>query len=327
MMIANKWNQGAWIPTGGLLAWHAADQYNAADVYDQSVNGRTLSGDPGNSAALVPDHINGLPALYFDGTVGPSNWTGSVTPAHVFVITGYDGTSFGPAYCGLLTGSTAGDILVGNISSANWFNFSDGRTYRRYDVEFPESAAPGVFGTIGVVEVSRSSGWSLNGIQIGQQRSFTDRLWKGYWCEHLIYDRVLSDIERWKIYRYIACKYQIWPKILSGVSVFPFPSENTTQGELGRETYSSEPYDGDPTYLIRGNFKNGSQLDFGVRRQEEIDAAEAFYKLHHPSERFAVRDYRYYPYRDTIGRFTSSLRKSGSDVAYRFNYSFDFVEV
>lgn len=330
-MSDTKWTLGDWIPRGGMICWHSADiSADGGTINDASGNGRTLE-----SVSAPPDYqtnvINGLPALYFDGsTNSPPKWTGgSVTPKHAFVVAGCDGANFGASFRGLLGAPSSGEILVGSPSSTLWYNFSSGQAYRRYDVGYAESASPGIFNEVGVMEISNSLGWAFaGGIQIGQQRNLTDRRWKGWWCEHILYDRVLSDVERWKIYRYIACKYNIWQQAAAGSTkaVFPFPADRPYGREHGRETYLSEPYDGDPSALVRGSFKSGYELGFTTRRQEEFDAAKVFYEDHHPLGEFAFRDYRFYPYRDTNVRFNSTVRERGSDVSYRFNYNFDVVE-
>lgn len=330
-MSDTKWTLGDWIGRGGMCAWHAADTaISGQTIDDASGNGRTL--DTG-FLSTPPDYqtnlINGLPGLYFDGsTHDPPKWSGSVTPKHIFIVAAAEGSAFDASYRGLLSGVSSGDVLTGNPSSANWFNFSLGHTYRRFDVAYTEAAAPAIFGTVGIMELTNTLGWPLNGIQIGQHRSFTDRRWKGWWCEHILYDKVVTDIERWKVYRYLAAKYHIWQhaSAASTKAVFPFPADREYSREHARETYLSEPYDGDPSALIRGNFRSGYSLGFTLRRQEELDAAKAFYEAHHPLGEFAFRDYRYYPYRDTNVRFTSPLIERGSGVTYRFNYSFDVIE-
>lgn len=330
-MSDTKWTMGDWIPRGGMICWHSADSSaNGQTIEDAAGKAQLDSGFGSTPPVYQTNVINGLPALYFDGSTNdPPKWTGgSVTPKHVFVVAGFDGVNFGASYRGLVGGATSGEILVGNPSSNYWFNFAVGQTYRRYDVAFPESGSPGIFGQIGLMEISNPLGWAFSGIQIGQQRNLTDRRWKGWWCEQIFYDRVLSDVERWKIYRYIACKYRIWQQEgqSSSKAVYPFPADRPYGREHGRETYLSEPYDGDPTALVRGNFKSGYELAFTLRRQEELDAAKAFYEAHHPLGEFIFRDYRFNPYRDSNVRFTSNLRERGSDVTYRFNYSFDVVE-
>lgn len=327
-MTDTKWTLGDWIPRGGLLAWHSAEGFASGVAEDFSGSGRSISASPVTGPTLVSNAINGLPGLYFNGsTTDPLTRSGTLTPRHIFVVAAHDGSDFGASYRGLLSGSTAGDILVGNTGGLTWFNFADGRTYRKYDVAYPESAAPAAFGAFGVYEVSLPAGWPLTGLQVGQQRTFTDRRWKGTWAEQMLYDRVLTDLERWKIYRYLAAKYQLWQRNAAGAFVFPFPADRSYTREHSREAYISEPYSGDPTALVRGNFLSGYSLEFGLRRQEELDAAKAFYEAHYPLGEFTFRDYRFYPYRDSNVRFTSSLREHGSDTTFRFNYTFDVVEM
>ena len=178
-----------------------------------------------------------------------------------------------------------------------------------------------------VIEIQATGGLSLGAIQIGKQTNLS-RLWKGYFFEDIAYSAIKNDAERQRIYEYFAMRYQVWSKDSTNTYwTFPFAANKTRSLEDDQETYLSEPYIGDPTALVRGNYKGAYSLPFLVREQAEFDAAKAFIRQHGYTTRFVIRDYRYYPYREVIVRRTSSLRELGSDVSYRFNYTFDVVEV
>lgn len=340
-LIPTKWTLGDFIPRNGLQAWHAADTAATGQtVFDASGNGRDLdAGEISPAPALVQDFINGHAAIVFDGsTHGPLNWTGTMSAVkHAFVFAGYEDAAFPastPGNAGLLGGVTSGDILVGNSSSTRFFDYdyegSGAYKYRRRQVAFDENDLQASFDDqITMFEVSFDAGFPLDGIQVGRQRTFADRLWKGPWCEHILYNRVLTENEIRRVYWYGAMKYHLWPQ--SGQSntlnVFPFASNKTIGGELTLEHYLSEPYEGDLKALIRGSARVAASAPFSLRHQEEFLAAREFWKQHHPIGNFVFRDYRYQPPMDIKSRFVSPIREQGSDVSYRFNYSFDFLEV
>jgi hypothetical protein len=110
--------------------------------------------------------------------------------------------------------------------------------------------------------------------------------------------------------------------------VFPYAANKTRSLTLTKEVYQSTPYSGEPKILARGTDRRGFSLLFTNRRQTEYDAAEAFIIAHPIPTHIIFRDYRYYPARDfECWIVPNTFREQGSEVSFRFTYSFDVVQV
>lgn len=326
------WKKMDVVPRNSLEAWHHYDPAAGLSannlITDASGNNRNVTCAAGNAPILTANLLNGQSGWYFNGSRDPLAFTGSLTTRHAFVVASYEDATF-PDYKGLLSGVAVGDIFTGNNSGDIFFDFllSDDE-YRKADVIYASNnqKAP-MSGSYAVLEFAIPSSMPLDGIQIGQQRAIAPaRKWKGWFIESLIYSQIKTALERARIYEYFAMRYRLWPTVASGLNVFPFPANRTRSSERDRENYLSEPYTGDPKALVRGNFKGAFQLPYALRIQPEYEAAEAFHAQHYPTTKFVFRDYRYYPEKDVICRMASPIREQGSDVTYRFNYSFDAIE-
>lgn len=325
-MTNYPWKNMNVVPMADIEMWH---QYEAGVsghniIYDYSGKNRTITCGAGNAPVLTPNVYNSQPGWYFNGSRDPLAWSGSVTLKHVFILMSLDEATF-TTERGVLSGLTAGDILVTNSSGTYFYDLS-ADTYRKSDVVYPAASqsAP-VNGAFALVEIVYNAGVSMDGLQVGKQRTLA-RNHKGYFFEQLGYSGIKNDFERLRIYRYFAMRYQAWPKVASGLNVFPFPADRVNGQELDREHYLSEPYDGDLKALVRGDFKSGFECPFTLRIEPEYNAAVAFYKEHYPLTNFILRDYRYIDPRDTQVRFGSSVKEQGSNVTYRFNYTFDTIQ-
>lgn len=340
-LFSTNWPRIGIVPRGGLLAWHSADGIagladgqSITTVPDLSGNGRTLA-VAGNQPVYRTNIINGYPAAYFNGGRDPLVYSGALTPKHIFVVAAYEDAAFpsGEAgYAGLLGSASSGESpLVGQPSSTRFFDFDfetgGGYAYRRRDVAFPENDLQAAFGNqIAIFEISRASGFAMDGIQVGRHVGNASRLWKGYWCEQLLYDRVLAEGERFTIYTYLAMKYRIWPQIASGLDVFPFAAQKSSTMEREQENYLSDPYSGPKKALVRGGYAETYGVQYSIRLQEEIKAAKAFHAEKGKTTRFVFRDYRFYPPEDRTVTFTGPFRDQGSEVTFRFNYGFEIAE-
>lgn len=325
------WTKKNIVPKHELEAWHQYEPGVSGHevIGDYSGNGRIISTAITNPPVLQANVLNGQPGWYFNGSRDPLSWSGSLTWKHIFILASAEDAAFSTNR-GLLSGVTTGNALVSNASGDIFFNLGIGSAYqyRKSGVAFAEAnqKAP-MSGDAQVLELVHTTGMAMDGIRLGQHFSLAGRLWKGWFFDHLMYSGVKNDLARFNIYRYFAMRYWVWERTAAGLFVFPFAANKNRGTELGQETYFSEPYAGDPKALTRGTFEGSYELPFLLREQEEYLAAEAFYKQHWPLDEFVYRDYRFYPYRDVICRFASPLREQGSDVTYRFNYSFEVVEV
>jgi hypothetical protein len=240
MVTAQQWKNSGLIPTSGLLAWHMFESGVSGHevIADYSGNGRIIDTPLVNAPVLTLDVLNGQPGWYFNGaTTTPLNWTGSITPKHVFVLASAEETAF-TNFRGLLTGETSGEILVSENTGDEFFDFGYGAgyEYRKNDAIFAEAAqeAP-VGGDFALLEVSATGGFALDGIQVGKQTNVAGRIWKGFFVEQLLFNRVLTLAERKRVMLYFNIKFAMFKLGLP----FYFPSDDLL--DFKRSRFYTEP--------------------------------------------------------------------------------------
>lgn len=336
--MAYPWKNMNVIPRANLEAWHMYEPAASGHeiIFDYSGNGRHIDTDPSDAPVLTENVIGGQPAWYFDGTGEALQSTSSATIVvkHHFVLASNDEATFG-AYRGLVTGKTfagGGPGLIGDSGGTKWNDpvlggYTDWQ-YRKNGVLYAQNnmQAP-MSGSFALMELSTAAAVGWAGIQLGNDRDFGGRKFKGHFVDSLVYSRVLTDMERFQIYRYFAMRYHVWQQNSAGLDVFPFVTNKPRSSDLDQERFVSEPYNGDPTVLVRGSNKRAFTLPFAARTQAEFEAAEVFHAAHRQPTPFVYRDCRFYPARDSECTITSSLREQGSEVTNRFNYAFDAAEV
>lgn len=337
--MSTKWTEGDYIPRSGLLGWHSADRVEAYfDGWDLPSEGGTIGtlfAPATNRAQIVEDALNGQPALNFNGTNTRPNasLTGSFAIRHTFVVAMHRGTSFGASFRGLLTTGSASSapqfILVGDTGEETFVNNSWGSGYkfRRFDVEHPEAAQPGVFNSqAGIYEVSRPTSMDMDTIQIGVDRTNLDRVWDGHWFEQIIYNRVLEDEERRMIYEYFALKYQLWRQVASGLNVWPFQPNWPLREGSDKLVLRSTAVSGARKARSKSVAKRAIEAQFIDRQQEEMDAATAFWDEHYPGSEFIFRDDSLTPARDTEVHFTGQGLIRDQQSYQQASYSIQLTE-
>lgn len=224
-MIFHDWVSTELISGLSPIAWHQY-QYGGSDnhiIYDSSGNERTLVGDPADAPVLTTNVVGNQPAWYFDGTKDPLVFTGSVTIKHAFVLASNDDATF-DGYQGLLTGPTSGDVLVGDDATTKFFNLGIGNDYTKEAVDYVESNQQAPMGGFQLLEVKNTTGITLDGIQVGQQKADGTRLWKGYFAEMILFDYALTRDEIRRVRLYFNLKFGEWRRGLP----FYFPSADLT---------------------------------------------------------------------------------------------------
>lgn len=332
-LIETKWTRGDYIPKADLLAWHSADTTTTPNlVPDLSGNARDMESElPTPTLGLV----SGYQAVNFDGVNDNALvFSGSLTPKHVFVIAAYADAGFPSGDLGnggLLTGATTGSILVGSVSSTKFYDHNYDASgefgYRRRDVAFAETDMQGSFNNeISIFELTRPDGWGLDAIQVGFDRSFPDRRWKGPWYEHILYGAIKNDAERQRIYEYAAMKYLLWKKVASGLNVWPFQPNWGRSLDNDKLVLSSRSVSGSTTARSKSIAKKGFESQFEDREPEEYDTAVEFWDEHYPGSSFIYRDDAFVPSRDTEVLFSSPLSQRQGNHR-QINYSIQAVEV
>ncbi len=320
------------LPIAGLEAWHQFTPGVTGNnvMYDSSGHNRHISSAPSNTTFLVADTLNADAGMYFPGNASPLVYSGSLVAKHIFIVASYGLATFAD-YKGLLSDTTTNALLVGEPTTDKFLDLSAGIlgfAYRKADRLFtPSNQKAPVGGAFAVIEIQNPTGYNLDGIQVGQDRNFSTRKWQGFFIEDLIYSSIKTELERCRIYEYLAMRYHLWQEKSDNLPIFPFPANKTRNRERDTEHYLSQPYSGSDTALIRAT-KHRFEAPFSLRLQAEVDAAEKFHEEHYPdpSKPCVFRDWRFYPPRDTTCRITSPFRETGSDVTYRFNYSLEFTE-
>jgi hypothetical protein len=330
-VVLTGWANNPILPRGNIVWWHQYEAGVSADglANDYSGNAKHYT-TATNKSVLTLNALNGQPGWYFNGSRDPMIFNGgSSTFKHAFFLVSVDEATFS-AFRGLFSEITGTTLLVGDNGTTKFFDNSSSITisYRRSDVAFAQNNQKAPMSlNAAVLEIQAPAGLIFGSLQLGKQTSLA-RLWKGYWFDDIAYNRILSDVERQRVYEYYAMRYWVWSKDSSDTySTFPFAHNRTRSEDFDQESYLSEPYSGSPKELVRGNYVGSYSLPFILREQAEIDAAKAFLKQQGKSSTFVIRDYRYYPFRELKVRRTSSIREQGSDTSYRFNYTFDVVEV
>jgi hypothetical protein len=324
------WTQNGWVPRLGLQAWNAADQATSGQIVpDLSGNGRTLDAGSANPPSLQVNQLNSYPAIYFNGsTHEPLKYVGSLNVKHVFIVGSYELSAFA-TFAGLIGGISTVDILVGFSGLTQWFDFSS--TYGSYDYRLadvpyaPSAALAPMSGQHSVMEYSNPAGLVMSGLQIGQQKTFTDRRWRGWYFESLVYNRVLSEEERRQIYEYLASKYRLWTRTASGLDVFPFQPDWPQRTTIDRTVLSSITAGGQRIARSKSSPAIGITADFSARLNAEADAAIAFWATHYPQTPFIYRDFTTSPPKDLKVQFTGGIRYDAASHN-AVSYSIDLAE-
>jgi len=239
-LTIQQWKDTQLLPTSGMLAWNTHESGVSADgvCEDYSGNAKHLT-QASNKPVLQSNVLYGNPAWYFDGTKNPLVYSGSWgVPKHFFILASAEESAF-TDYRGLLSGLTNGDVLTSNTSGTKWFDFAYGANweYLKNNTAFADNAAEApMSGNFALMEVQIPSGLLTDGIQIGKQRNISpDRLWKGWFVEHLAYSRVLTLAERKRVMLYFNLRYSAWKLGLP----FYFPSDDFMN--FRRRRFYAEP--------------------------------------------------------------------------------------
>lgn len=314
----------------GLEAWYQSTQTSGnLSLIDLSGKGRTITQNT-TPPAIQANVQNGKQSIYFDGTKNPLSYSGSFTARHIFVVASFDDATFNASeYQGLVTDNNGvNGLLVGSPGTNKFtdFSFGSGYQYRKFDIGYASSnqLAP-VSGQKAIMEISLTTGWSLDGVLIGRDRAFTARKWKGHFFEALFYSEIQGEFEKYEIYKHFGEEWHLWRQDANARNIFPFPAQHSRSVTKERKTWLSTPYDGDPVALVRGNSKKKFEFTAEARRPVEMQAADAFIEAHYPTTKWVYRDYSVYPSVDTTYRFTSHIKEQGSGSRLK-SYAFQAEE-
>lgn len=267
-MIFQDWVSTEIIPDP--LAWYQYDSESADGFIADSVGDKDLeSSDP---PTLTLDVLNGYPAWVFDGTQDPLLFTGLVSVKHAFILASNDDATF-DGFQGLLTGPTLGDILVGDDGLTTFVDLGLGNNYTKEGTAFDEDdqQAP-VSGAFRLLEVKNVSGITLDGIQVGRQRDFLTRNWKGSFVEMILFDRILTTAEIRKVRLYFNVKFGEFKR---GLPLY-FPSADITP-TVGPSRFYNQPDD------FKAITDSWEYEDGGKDFNEVADRAPIYFEYAYPA--------------------------------------------
>ena len=222
-----------------VLAWYPLADVTAAGnittVTDASGNGRHLSGPASNKPTYVLNGIGTRPVIRFSGSDDPLTYTSATTwtVRDMVALVKYapaSGSVFAD-YNGLISNTASNDpFLIGNSGTANFYDNDPpdpaDNAYRKDWTFYAETAMAAPINTFGVVQFSHTNGYAYTssaGLQIGKDRNFAARTWKGDIAEMMFFSTVLTANERRSVKLYHDLKYERW-KSDSTTLEFPDPT-------------------------------------------------------------------------------------------------------
>jgi len=193
-----------------------ADEYTTVVVGSEAISTWTKRTGTGAGTALTmtaPNQptrvlLDGKRIIQFDrGGFQYMQMLSSVTFGSVFVVAQYaNGANVFFGYDGLVTGVSGGDNpepFVGNQDTGIWYSFNNQYT------DGTLTANAGINSTH-VFDYSRgASPPTLTGLQVGKDRSWTDRYWNGWIGDIIIYPTILSTSDRNLVREYLMTKWEI----------------------------------------------------------------------------------------------------------------------
>jgi len=183
-----------------------------SNLVDVSGHGRdAIQNNASNQPAWISSvpKLNNKPVIRFDRN--NSNLlliNSSVLVGEIFIIANYNssGTTF-DNYDGLLTGQSAGYLLIGNQTFTTFFPGSpvSGNIFIN-GANSGDDFAP--LSNYKVLSAFIASPYSLfNDLQIGLDRTNSPRFWNGDVAEVIIYDTTLTSLDRQQVIQYLQDKY------------------------------------------------------------------------------------------------------------------------
>lgn len=231
----------ALIPSS-VVAWYPLADVTAAGnittVTDASGNGRHLAGPASNKPTYVLSGIGTRPVIRFSGSDDPLTFTpssGTLNIKDMVILTKYAPAS-GSVFTDFngLVSNTANDdpMLIGDSGTGKFYDYDPpapaDNAYRKDWTFFAETNMQAPINTFGAIQYSQTGGQNFNsnsGLQIGKDRNFAARTWKGDIADMMFFSTVLSADERRRVKLYLDLKFNRW---LSDSTALEFPSPDIT---------------------------------------------------------------------------------------------------
>lgn len=269
---------------------------------------------------LQTNVLGGKSVLRFNESQPPKN--PAAFPVRCgWMVVKYDGPYF-PVYTGLLTGYQYAAVLVGNIFNTIFYYFLDKFfEIRSNDRIYPASNAPAPMQQYRIIFFRYWNGpVQMDGVQLGTDRDFTSRLWKGDVALLALYSRDFTEEEVRASTRRIADNFN-----LPIADVYPYQADTSDTTETpARSVNVYDPPEGARIVEVLDDPRRLLELKFSVADQAEVRTMQDYHHNHYPEVPCIYRDYRFTPPEDIEGYIDSPYELDGSKND--FEYSFRFKE-
>lgn len=322
----SMWSRMGLFSLKDSLFWNALDNAeDATEIGDYSGNDNKLA-VASSAPALQSNVINGKPGIYFDGTNNPLKFTKDLTLKHLFLIAKFDGAAF-TGNEGLFSGVASGSILRGNGSGQTKFenlSIGSGYTYKKNYITLTEATENAPMNAFAIIELIFPSGKALDGVQIGQDTTHTDRKFKGWFVEQIGYGEVQDDCATKAIYEYFALKFWLWRYKSDNYPYFPFVFNRSSKH---RSTELAEISEAEG---LRGSDRVVRYLDDAPLHSYDLEFNYRFYLEYLATVQFLNERRLHLPFwiEDIERTFerrmtrTTELTDNGYGSAYKFDYNF-----
>lgn len=287
---------------------------------DISGNNRNLTASA-SQPTLQTNVLNTRPVVRFNSSDPLINSTANFHVRCGFAVVKYDGPYF-PTYVGLLTGMNNAAVLVGNIYDTRWFDFLDPNVeIRSNDRIHPINNAPAPMQQFRIVFFRYWAGaMYMDGVQLGSDRNFLGRKWKGDVAMLALYSRDFLEEEIRLYSKRLADAYA-----LTLADVYPYQADSAELTETPLQTVNLyDPPEGDRIVEVLDTPRRLLNLSFSAANQSEVRTMKAFHAAHYPEVPCIYRDYRFTPPEDILGYIDSPYEIEGS--TNEFAYAFAFRE-
>jgi len=296
------------VPQTNLEAWYSLDDdiainSNVLTVVDEiaGCNLTCASSNPIWKEGLYEDRF-----INFSGSNNPLvSATFNKTIRHVFILASYSDASFDNNNRGLISSSSI-PLLLGDTGTNNtkFFDNSASFTYTGYKsgVSYsPSSFLAPLAGVPELIEVTIPAGFTFDIIQIGKDRNFSSRLWKGNFHGALFYSQIQTGENLEKIRLFFQLKSQLWRKLNQTLT---FPRPELVKGltkyhrfiekplDVERITVDNEYADGGKSfYEINTKGIRAWDVEFQKLSQSQAQFLDAFFENVRYKQPFNFYDY------------------------------------
>lgn len=296
-----------------------ADGQAAFSMTDYSGKNRHLT-EPGNPPVFKTNILGGKSVVRFSGEEPLKN-ADVFTVNCGWIVAGYNGAIF-PDYKGLLSGVVSQDVLTGNTGGNTFFDFQiPFYEFRSNDRIYPAVNAPAPMNEFKIIFFRFWKPVIMGGVQLGQQRGFTDRRWLGDVALVALYSRNFCESDIRMYSNILAANFG-----LALADVYPYQADSRNTPETVEQSVNFyDPPEGDRISEVLSGAKRVLELKFSTRRTSEIEAMKAFHNSHYAQALpFIYRNYKSIPPSDIEGYIDSPYELDGA--VNNFSYAFRIRE-